>query len=160
MRGKQCHSQRLSPAGTRSPTACFWDNIQGHIAGHERSHTFYNELMVAPDEHPVLPTDHKAYRERLRRSTPAMYMATQTVLYVSGRTTDVSHTVPIYESYTLHHTILRVAGRDLSEYAMMNLTERGYSLTASAEREIARDVKENPSCSGLDYDTELTFCVN
>ena len=36
----------------------------------------------------------------------------------------------------------------------MNLTEQGYSFTASAEREIARDVKENPSYFGLDYDTE------
>ena len=35
------------------------------------------------------------------------------------------------------------------------LTERRYSFTASAEREIARNVKENPSYIGLDYDTEL-----
>ena len=36
----------------------------------------------------------------------------------------------------------------------MNLTERGYSFTASADRN-ARDVKENPGYIGLDYDTEL-----
>ena len=37
----------------------------------------------------------------------------------------------------------------------MNLIERGYSFGASAAREIARDVKENPGYIGLDYDTEL-----
>ena len=50
----------------------------------------------------------------------AMSMAIQTVLFVC--TTDietdsdgVSHTVPIYESYTLHHAFLRMAGRDFTE---------------------------------------------
>ena len=38
----------------------------------------------------------------------------------------LSHTVPIYESYTLHHTILRVAGRDLTEYLMKHLTDRTF----------------------------------
>ena len=83
-------------------------------------------------------------------NVPAMYKATQTVLYVAGRTTDVSHTVPIYESYTLHHTILHVAGRDPTEYLMKHLTEQGCSFTASAEREIALDISEK-----LCYDTEL-----
>ena len=83
------------------------------------SSTFYNELRVASEKHPVLPTDPKAYRDRLTQTmfetfkAPAMYMATQTVLYVSGRTKEVSHAVTIYDSYTLHHTIFRVAGRDI-----------------------------------------------
>ena len=123
-------------------------------------HTFYRELKDAPEEHPVLPTDPKAYRERMTQTrfetfnVPARIMATPIVLYVSGRTTDVSHTVPIYESYTLHHTILRVADRDLTEYLMKNLTDRGYSFTFYAERELARDVKEKPCCICLDLDTE------
>ncbi len=145
-------------------------------------HTFYHELRVAPEDHPVLlteaPQNPKANKERMTQimfetfNAPAMYVGMQAVLslYASGRTTgcvlDVGygacHAVPIYEGYALPDTMgrdtinrLDLSGDDLTNNLVRILEERGHSFTTTRDRENVCDIKEKLTYVALDFDQEM-----
>ncbi|MHA1305144.1 MAG: actin, cytoplasmic 2 [Candidatus Heimdallarchaeaceae archaeon] len=140
-------------------------------------YTFYNDLRVNPNEHPILltepPLNKNTNKEKMAElmfdtfNVPAMYISMQAILslYASGRTTGivvdsgdgVTHIVPVYEGFAISHAIRRadIGGRDITDYLRRLLRQRGYSLTSSAEREIVRDIKERLCYIALDPEKEL-----
>jgi len=148
-------------------------------------HTFDNELrMVVGDENEAdedcqgvllteAPMNPKDNRERMTQimfetfNVRRFYVAIQAVLslYASGRTTGVvvdcgdgvSHTVPIYEGYSMPHAIQRInlAGRDLTDYICKILQESKITLTTTAERESAKKIKEDLCYCSMDFATDV-----
>ena len=140
-------------------------------------HTFYNELRVAPEEHPVLlsesPLNPKANREKMIQimfetyNVPASYVAATGILshYSSGGSISLVVEVgdgvitvfPVYLGYGIPSAILRlnIGGRDVTDYLFKILGERGYNFETSAEKEFVRDIKEKIGYVALDYDLEM-----
>jgi len=139
-------------------------------------HTFSNELRVKSEEHNVMlteaPLNPKVNREKMASimfdtfRVPGLYVAIQAVLslYSAGRFTGcvtdagdgVSHIVPIYDGYSLPHSIKRIdlAGRDLTQFMAKILQESGYTFTTSAELEIVKNIKEKLCYVAIDFQDE------
>ncbi|TVU43968.1 hypothetical protein EJB05_03390, partial [Eragrostis curvula] len=89
-------------------------------------HTFYNEQRVAPEEHPVLLTEAPLNPKAKERRRPKSCLR-----------------------HSMHQQCIVLDSGDGI------LTERGYSFTTTAEREIVRDIKEKVAFVALDYEQEL-----
>ncbi|MFQ6619109.1 hypothetical protein Gotur_000598 [Gossypium turneri] len=134
-------------------------------------HAFDNELRVNIDEHPVLlteaPLNPRNNREKMveiisnlktlepyKRQLMNGIVIDARVVMDSGE--GVTHVVPIYEGYALHHAIhqLDLAEKDLTAYLTKILAQEGYIFTTLAEQEIVRDIKEHLSYVAMDIKKE------
>ena len=137
------------------------------------NYCYFTELKSDPEEQPVLlteaPLNPTKNREKMieiffeKFKVPAFYVFIQAILalYASGRTTGlvvdsgdgVTHIVAVFDGYSIDHALTRMdlAGRDLTEYMTKHLGEDGYSFKSSAEKEIAKDIKEKVCRVALDY---------
>jgi len=145
-------------------------------------HTFYNDLMVSPDEIKGVviteaPRQPKANREKMVQimfetfEVQNIYIANQAVmsLYNVGRTTGlvvdsgdgVTHTVPCFEGFSLPHAVERmpIAGREITRYTQKLLYDIGHRFTSHAELEIVREIKEKVCYVAQDYLAERANCT-
>lgn len=145
-------------------------------------HSFYSELRAAPEEHPVLLTVNPLLsansKEKIAQilfetfQVPAAQIVSESVCAAaaSGRTTALvllmgetaCFAVPVVDGDDLPHAVLRldIGGRDLTDYLMKIMTERGYSFTTTAERDIVRDIKEKLCYAALDFEQEMSHAAS
>lgn len=138
---------------------------------------YFDQLKKDPEQHPVLLTEAalnpKENREKTMKiffeefKVPGYYVFTQAVLalYSSGRTTGlvcdsgdgVTHIVVVYDGYSIKHAVkrLNLAGRNLTEFTQKHLAEDGLKFDSTADKEIAREIKEKLCYCALDYEAEL-----
>ncbi|XP_059280050.1 actin-100-like isoform X2 [Lycium ferocissimum] len=144
-------------------------------------HIFYNELRVAPEEHPVLlteaPLNPISNQEKMTEimfetfNVPAMYVGDrasvtnlvavlqQGLVLHSGHT--VSRSVPIYEGHALPHAIsqLNLAGRHITDYLVWilqdGLSKGRYKLKNGVEITFIIHMKEMIGYVALDFEQEI-----
>jgi actin-related protein len=139
---------------------------------------FSNELRVDPAEHKIMlteaPGNPKANREKMTSimfetfQCQGLYVAIQAVLslYSNGRTTGlvcdsgdgVTHTVPVYEGFSIPHAVKKnyIAGRAITSHMVNILTLDGISETGgkSAWAQIVRKMKEDLCFVSIDIEAD------
>lgn len=145
-------------------------------------HCYFDQLKADPEQHPALLTEAalnpRENREKMVEiffeefKVPGFYVYTQAVLalYSSGRTTGlvcdsgdgVTHIVTVYDGYSIKNAVARmnIAGRNLTNYMQKHLAEDGYNFSSTAEKEIAKSIKEKLCYTPLDYEEELSSFTN
>jgi actin len=151
-----------------------WDDIERVL-----HHTFYNELRVAPEDHPVLLSYNIGHEtsdyEKLsqlafetfqvpslcltnpsRMSLMSLGLTTGTVVNCGAGISLVSSFIDGKALPKLAHTL---GGHEITEHLMKILIERGYAFTTSYEREIVRDIKEKLCFASLNFEKDMKTSV-
>ena len=170
---------RAGPTNGAAPTVTISHNfapygIIGDWAGFESTLTqMYTQLGINAANHPVIitepPLNPKTNREKTAEvlfntfNIPSLYMVGEAVLslYASGRSTGVvlhsgqgvTYSVPIYESYVLPSSIIRldIGRKDLADFMKTKLQERGHNVSS----DIATDINSKMGYVAIDFEAEM-----
>jgi len=148
------------------------------------SYCFNNELRIDPSEHRVLlteaPMNPKVNREKMTSlmfetfQVQGLYVSIQAVLslYSNGRTTGcvidsgdgVTHTVPVYEGYSVPHAVQKnlIAGRAITDHMTNLLQAEGITTQGgqSAWKQIVKKMKEELCYISLNTEEEKNKAHN
>lgn len=138
---------------------------------------FYDKLRIDPARHPLIiaetPLNPEINKNKITEimfeqfGVPSLLLVMQPSLSLSasGLTTGcivdigegVTKIVPISEGYVLSHAIqlMDIAGQDITKYLINLLREAGYSLTSTAERQLAIEIKETLCFVSYNFNEEL-----
>lgn len=145
-------------------------------------YTFVEQLNVNIEDYFVLltepPMNPTSNREKMAEimfeafGVPGLHVGMQALLalFSEGLTTGlvldigdgVTHCVPVFDGYAVSTAVMRqnLAGRDLTDYLVQLLRERGLFYESSAEHEIVRDIKEKLCYIPIDYAVEAKKYVS
>ncbi len=136
------------------------------------THIFYTVLRVDPTKHPIIYVEHlltpQETREYIARvffqtyNVPSLFMIPSSVLamfsvgltngFVIDSGEGITYLAPVFngEPFFPAITKLPLAGTDVAENLKGLLLRRGHSLQSSAQKEIARDIKEKNCYIAID----------
>lgn len=142
-------------------------------------HTF-DKLRVLPEDNIVIltepPNNSKENREKMTKimfdtfNVPALCIINKAylTLLASGKKTGVvvhsdnnntTYIVPIYEGTVINHSVERIsfAGKDLTQYMMKMLNNKGYNFTSNSNYSIADDIKNKLCYVAYDFEDEIKY---
>ncbi|XP_063393499.1 uncharacterized protein LOC134678743 [Cydia fagiglandana] len=147
-----------------------WDELEKLL-----HHTFYKELLVAPEDtkvmyalHPLTPGKDKEQMAELLFETfivDAIYLAQTPALVTlaSGRTTGLvwengyscCYTAPVFEGFPLKHSIVtsQLTGQALTGILLDLMKKIGYSFTTPTEIELAEKIKASTCYVATDLES-------
>ena len=132
-----------------------WEDMENIL-----HHTFYNELRIAPEEHPILLSETvlnpKENREKMAQimfethNAPAIAIVPQTVLALFAMNTQSGIVIDsgfkstriaaVYQGKVIKDAVrvLNVGGDHLTNYMMKLMNDSGYIFRTSADRELVK----------------------
>ena len=149
-----------------------WDYFENYL-----SYLFNNELKVNPDEYNLFLTEppHNTKKNRAKTyeiifetfNNKSAYISTQCVLcvFAAGKTSGMSvdfgenfiHFMPIYEGYGITNPLIQMnlGGKDLNEYLIKVLSEKGISMNLNDHNKYLTEIKEKYTYISMEYENDL-----